>query len=494
MFLKLNKILTRAKKNKGVSHTSLYAIGSITRQLVGFLMLPIYTSYLTPADYGLVGLFLFAISILEGIFGARLMDSVPKFYHEQSDSLSKNLVISSALWITSIASSLIVGIAIFYSESFSKIIVGSSEYALIFSLFAVQILTQAIEFYGMLYLRIVERPVLFLVLNLLKMAVQLLLNVWFVVYLELGVLGIAWSGVIATTLFAIGVGGYCVYKTGFGFDKALGKKLLIFSWPLWLAGLGGLYINASNRYYINLFSSLDEVGLYALGAQFALILMVIFWMPFNQYWSIQRFKTYKEEDAVNKFRGVFKIMSALLGLGCIGISILSVPVIYWMADSSFHEAVIVVPILVVGIMFFALAEFFNFGFFVKSRTGLVTKNSYISAALVTILYFILIPEYGYIGAAISLMCVQIFQFLYSYFLSQRFFKLDGVWPHLAYVFFVMVGVVYYTNFYLYQGMESNQLSEIAIRILMCILATVLLLGKFIDYKKVQLIFRRQFRW
>ena len=37
-----------------VKHSTIYAIGNISRQLVGFLMLPLYTHYLTPADYGVV--------------------------------------------------------------------------------------------------------------------------------------------------------------------------------------------------------------------------------------------------------------------------------------------------------------------------------------------------------------------------------------------------------------------------------------------------------
>jgi len=490
MLFGVNRVLEKFKNNKGLSHSSIYAIGSITRQLVGFVMLPIYTSYLTPANYGLIGLISFAIIIIEAVLGARLMDAVPKFYHEQKELKNKHLVVSSAFWITGVASSIIVILMMLNSESIAKNVLGNAEYALVFSLFAIQTLTQAIEYYGLLYMRIIEKPILYLILNLSKLVVQVALNIWLVVYQELGVLGVAISGVVATAIFALIAGGYCISKTGFGFNKTMGKKMFLFSWPLWLAGLGSIYITSSNRYYINLFSSLDEVGLYELGAKFAIMLLVVMWMPFNEYWSNQRFKIYKEENAVDRFRNSFKVISALLGLGCIGISILSVPVIYWMADSSFHDAVKVVPILVIGMMFSSLADFYNFGFFAKSKTGMVTISSYISVALVTVLYITLTPKYGYIGAAISLMFVQITQFLYSYTFSQKYFKLDGIALHLIFVMIVTVGMIYYVNFYLYPGTDNIQLSEIVGRILLCGVATLMLLARFANLSQFRQVFKR----
>lgn len=66
-----------------VSHSIIYAAGNITRQLVGFIMLPIYTSYLSPADYGVIGLLTFAVSLTGILFGAQLVQAVPKYYYDQ---------------------------------------------------------------------------------------------------------------------------------------------------------------------------------------------------------------------------------------------------------------------------------------------------------------------------------------------------------------------------------------------------------------------------
>src|SRR5690348_1942012 len=83
---------------------TIYAIGNILRRLVGFVMLPIYTRYLTPADYGVVGLLTFAMAIMEPLFGARLVEAMPKYYFECEVGERRNSVVSTALLVTGVIS------------------------------------------------------------------------------------------------------------------------------------------------------------------------------------------------------------------------------------------------------------------------------------------------------------------------------------------------------------------------------------------------------
>ena len=57
---------------KALNHTAIYGAADILRKIVGFLMLPIYTRYLTPADYGVVELMKMTIAIVEIVIGMRM--------------------------------------------------------------------------------------------------------------------------------------------------------------------------------------------------------------------------------------------------------------------------------------------------------------------------------------------------------------------------------------------------------------------------------------
>ena len=100
--------------------------------LVGFIMLPVYTRYLTPADYGIIGLMIFTLSIIEGLFGARLAHALPRFYYEKESERAAYTAVSTAMLITiavsipvmlsMLTSSEVIAITLFDSYTYSNIV------------------------------------------------------------------------------------------------------------------------------------------------------------------------------------------------------------------------------------------------------------------------------------------------------------------------------------------------------------------------------------
>jgi len=406
---------------KLIKHASIYGVGTIARQLASFIMLPIYTRYLTPADYGVIGLLHVAFIVIERLFGARLIDAVPKFYYtEQSkdDPGLSNTVVSTALIITTTVSFFSTVLLVVIRDEFSSVAFGTVEFGTIVGIYSTLLLTSALEQYALVYIRLQQRPVLFVNVNLCKLVVQLALNIWLVVFLELGVLGVAISAAGSSLLFGALLTAYTVNYTGLRFDRSIAEKVIKFTWPLWISGLAGIYIWTSNRYFIRAFGSLDDVGLFGLAAKFASVLMIMCWGPFFQYWQTERFNLYNKGDEGAAFRSVFYFISTILVIFSLGISIFSDPVIRIMAAPEFYDSISIVPFIVIGTLFAALVEFADFGILVKGKTGLITRNTYIIALLITALYFFIIPSFGYYGAAVALMLAQATQFFLTHWTAK----------------------------------------------------------------------------
>lgn len=393
-----------------VKHSSIYAIGNISRQMIGFIMLPIYTRYLSPSDYGVIALLIFVVSLIEVVFGARMFQAVPKFYYEQKNKEDKLKVISTALMITSLASSLAMLAVMVFRAPISVAAFGSSEHGLLVGIFAVLVLTHGLENYALGYIRIQQRPWLFIGTTMAKLFLQLSLNIWLVVVLELGVMGVAISSVGSSVIFTLCMVCYTLWNIGVRFCTNTARRLLVFCWPLWLAGLAGLYMGSANRYYIRVFGSLDEVGLFELAIKFASIISLLLWTPFMQYWQTERFSLYQQPNPLPTYQSVFRLVTTLLVLMALGISIFGAPVVRIMAAPEFHTAAEAIPYLVFSAVFQCLTAFSNFSFFVKNKTGWMSWNSYITAAIITVLYFALIPPFGFVGAAQALMLAHIIQF------------------------------------------------------------------------------------
>ena len=61
-------------------HSAIYAIGALISRLTALVMLPIYTRYLTPADYGVIELLTMAIEITGILVGLRITQALFRFY------------------------------------------------------------------------------------------------------------------------------------------------------------------------------------------------------------------------------------------------------------------------------------------------------------------------------------------------------------------------------------------------------------------------------
>lgn len=406
-------------------HSSYYALGNILRQLVGFIMLPIYTRYLAPGDYGVIGLLTFAIGLIDLAFGARLVQAVPKFYYQLEERKQRYSVISTALLQTSVISVVTVSVLLLFSKEFSYFLLDQESLQLVVALFCVTVLTQAIENYGLLFIRLKQKPLLFLVINMLKLLVQLALNIWLIIFLELGVLGVAISMSVSSLVFALILALYTLLQTGVSYNKKMGIKLIRFSWPLWLAGLAALYVGSSNRYFLKEFASLTEVGLYELATKFSTILPLLIWRPFNMYWQTERFNIYQSNKGNTQvFQSVFWVISSILCLAALGLSIFSGVAIRIMAAPEYYSAANAIPLLSMAAVFACLSTFFNFGYFISEKTIKISVNNYITAIFATLFYFSLIPVLGVVGASAAFCLTSLAQMLLMYYGSRKYFDMN----------------------------------------------------------------------
>ncbi|MGD8175222.1 lipopolysaccharide biosynthesis protein [Marinimicrobium sp. ARAG 43.8] len=412
----------RSGKKQAAKHIAIYSAGSIIRQLAGFIMLPIYTSYLTPADYGVVGLLVVMISLFELVMGARFAQAVPKFYYESDEAAWQNTVVSTALLVTLFISAISTMLVAFFSKSIAQILFGSDGYQIHVAIYCVLLFTSAIEAYGLAFLRLKEKPVLFMTNSIAKLILQLALNILFVVHYELGVMGVIYSALISSCVISLWVAIYIVYHAGIIVDFSLTKRLFRFSWPLWLAGIAGLYVASSNRYFIRIFSDLEQVGLYELATKFAMVLPMLIWNPFSQWWQTERFKIYRSADkGVSVFPVVFEAMVIIMVIAAATISLFSGSLIKAMASPEFHSASRAIPILVFGVLLSNLRFFFFFSFLVTEKTIIITYIKYFSAVLATLLYVGLIPNFKFLGAAVAVLLAEFTVLIVSSTLSKRYF-------------------------------------------------------------------------
>jgi O-antigen/teichoic acid export membrane protein len=104
-------------------------------------------------------------------------------------------------------------------------------------------------------------------------------------------------------------------------------------------------------------------------------------------------------------------MSAVLILMGLGISVFSAPVLKVMAGPEFWNAADAVPFLIAATIFGYFVELSAASFLARGETGWLSRNNYFTAFTVTLLYFAMIPPFGYVGAAAALALSQLLRFI-----------------------------------------------------------------------------------
>lgn len=413
--------------NRMISHTSIYMFGDILRHSVSIIMLPVYTRYLTPADYGTIELLSMLIDAATIIFGARVAQAVFRYYCMAATEDDRKSVIASALFLGFLLNGIgSIALAIF-SEPLAIAIFSDPSYKNYIALFAITMFLIPLNQIPLTYIRAQQKPWLFLAFSISRLILQLSLNLYYVVYLDLHVEGVIYSAVLSSSVMAIIALSYTLPRVGLSVKKATCKRLFSFSLPLKLASIGTFYLTFGDRYILNVFSDLSQVGIYALGYKFGFIFTLIAWTPFEKMWDAEKYVIINKPDAKLLYQKTFLYTSSILIFLGLCISIYSKDLLKIMSDPAFHSAFEIVPIIILAYVLQAWTKFCSLGILLENKTIHIAYSEWIAAAVVTVAYFTLIPAFGIFGAAWATVIGFLVRFYWTNKKGKQYYDMELPW-------------------------------------------------------------------
>jgi len=306
---------------KLASHGSIYLLGNIIRRAVSLVMLPIYTRFLTPADYGIIELLSMVIDFAGIILGLRIGQAIFRFYHEYDNISDRNEVISTSLYLISILDILGILLIVALVKPISYAVFGNYTSASYLLLFSVTLLFQSMIEIPMLFLRAQQRPWLFVTFSTIKLVLQLGLNIYFVVIKNMNVEGVIYSALISGAIMSAILTLYTLSITGMKWSSKKAKELSSFSIPLVLTSIVTFYITFGDRYFLRIYHGLTEVGIYSLGYKFGFLLSFLVTTPFFNIWDSEKYNIYKKPNAREIYQKTFLVLSSAVIFVAIGISV-----------------------------------------------------------------------------------------------------------------------------------------------------------------------------
>jgi O-antigen/teichoic acid export membrane protein len=428
-------------------HTLVYTTGIIIGKAASFVMLPVYTRYLSPADYGVLELLGMTLDVIGMITGVGLVTGVFKFFSAAEDPKEKKVVISTAAWgaATLAGFTTLIGVAI--APELSKLIFGSTANQDYLRLYFVLFFLQNLEYVPLLLVRAENRSVMFVSINVTKLIVMLSLNILFVVHMGLKIEGAIASSIIAYALSSVGLTGYMIHRVGLGFSREKLRELLSFGSPLILWWLGSFVLVFSDRYFLNHYRGTAEVGIYSLAYKFAFLLHALAYGPFETIWTAQRFEVAKRPDATELYTRVFLYLNLILGSMGLILSLFVRDFLRVMSDPAFLPAYHLVPLLIAAQVVFIWADYWTLGIYIRGKTKAMAVGAMVLIPVTLLLNYLLIPRWGMYGAAWATMAAYTVRFFWIYNSAQKYYVIPSRWRSVTNLYAILgvavaIGFIY----------------------------------------------------
>ena len=264
---------------------SLYTFAGFIGAGINFLIMPVLSHYLSPADYGLLALFNTYITILIPLVGLLANSILSIEYFKEKDEkvfADKFTSVQVVPFITSIVLALFVWQ--FHSRLTHLMELDGTSKAWGFVIVLITISTIYTE-QLFNFLVIEKKAALYVVYTLLRVVVEISLTVFFVIHKKWNWEGRMYSWLITSAIFMM-VSFFYFYKKGYLRGKLrlqFVKEGILFGLPLILHTIGKFVINQSDRLFIAKMISIDEAGIYNIGYTVGMLILIIINAFFNFY-------------------------------------------------------------------------------------------------------------------------------------------------------------------------------------------------------------------
>lgn len=414
-----------------------YTAASVLSKLIAVLLLPVYTAYLSPADYGAAEVMIASLVAASIVVRLGVIEAILRFYYLAGEDPARVVRTSFAalLWTTT----LFALAALPFAEPISSALLERPDAGLV-RLAILGLWQLTLWEYVLTLLRLDERARAYFTLTIVAVVAVIPVTVALVVATDLGASAILLGNFGTGSLF-VGVRLWIERRRlGLWPDWGLLRRLLRFGLPTMPAELTLYSLNFVDRIIIVRLAGLAEAGLYAIAVKFAGAMQILV-RGFHLAWPPLAYSIQDDDDARRAYAVIVTWFAALCAFVVVGLWLLAPWLVALFADERYFAAHEAVGPLAAGVSLYAL---YLVMVVILGRTGR-TELSFPAAAVGVVanvaLNLALIPPYGIVGAAVALVLSYLVVVLLMYAFSQRLFAVPYEWRRLGLVLIAAAGPV-----------------------------------------------------
>ena len=384
-----------------LKNTGIIFAGTASSRLINFFLLPYYTKFFSPAEYGESDLVVVYATMLVAVCSANIYDAVFLFPKGKSRNIQKTYF-SSGLIFLAFAMAVTACFFIGLNSLWDSLSGGGIFFQYLWWIYSL-IFALVFQNYMQQFARGCDKMVVYVISGIVFTVVLAALSVCLI-----PVYGV--SGYLVAQVAAPLVAGSYAFVFGkmycfFSFQKIelrFLQKMLQFSVSLIPATFLWWLINSSNRPFLEYFSGIAAVGIFAVAAKLPNF-VAMFYYIFVNAWQISAVEEYKKADYECYFNQMFLFVYVCLIFLASLLTVFSHTLITYLVSSDFQLAWIYIPILSLAVVFANMSGFVGVNFTAHKKGSYFLYTSLYCAAANLLLNYFLISSWGLAGAALSIL-------------------------------------------------------------------------------------------
>ncbi len=414
-----------------------YTAANIVSKLIAVALLPLYTRYLTPADYGAAEVLFAAVVAASIIVRFGVIEAVLRFYYKAGEDPQRVVATSFAalFWLATVAALVALPFAKPISEALldrpapelARIAIGGLWVA-------------TMHEYLLTLFRLEERAKAFFVVTIINVLAAIALTVVLVVGRGEGARGLLLGSYVSGAVVVLALIFIQRRRLSLWVDGVLLRRLLRFGLPTMPAELSLYALNFVDRIIIVRTAGLTEAGLYSLAVKFAQGVNVMV-RGFQLAWPPLAYSIRDDDEARRTYAAVVTWFLTACAFVVIGMWLFSRWIVRALAAPEYFDSYEAIGLITTAVTLYAL---YMVLLVILGRTGRTEFNFPATAAALAVnvaLNLILVPSLEIVGAGIALVVSYLVVVALMYRFTQRLFPVPYEWGRLIRVVVISVALV-----------------------------------------------------
>jgi O-antigen/teichoic acid export membrane protein len=414
-----------------LSDAATYGASGIIGQLIGFFLLPLYTRYLSPSEYGILAMIAILGMLFTPVANLGMTNAIFRRFNLCKEENERREVLSTGL-MSVVLTSIVLGFAcLMAAEPLTLVFLQDLAHKRLIQIALITATINAIGQVPTVVLRADRRVKTAALLNVISLVITTLLSIWLVVFERWGVLGIVIANLVGGVLSTIIRFAVTFKVFSFVVRPQIWKYMISYGFPIVPHHFLAAGLAQFSHYMVANILGLDEAGIYSIALRVSIPVSFVVG-SIQQAWVPYKFEIHAQDESPAEFfsSAVTYYVAAITYLW-VGVSFWGPEIVRLMTTPSFHSATALVPFVALIPLSQGLYWMFGTGFEFSDNTRPLPLISLLGLLVVVTGALTAIPLLGAFGAALANVFGWLTMAILIYFISQRRFRIRYDWTTLV---------------------------------------------------------------